>query len=314
MRRAQQPSARLLRTASDQAGVLTRQQVQGDGITRHALARLSKGWTRVADGIYLTGEASWEAAAWAGLLRGGEGAVLSGAASAYLHGILRDAPSELEVWVPAQRDDIVVDQYHVRFRRGARSARGQLRRSSVEEAVLDLANRSDEDSTVAALTAALAGGKSVPSKMVAGLDARVRTRHAALIRDLCDSASDGIESALEWRFHHRVLVPHGLPIPERQVKKAAGRADTLYADELLIVELDGMRDHRDWSKDMMRDNEHAITEGLLTLRYGWGAVLDSACAVARQVGAALAARGWAGVVGACARCRKAGSSEGSSRD
>ena len=303
MRRAQQPSARLLRTAADQAGVVTTQQVRGDGISRHALARLGRNWSRVADGIYLTKGASWEAAAWAGLLRGGDGAVLSGAASAYLHGILRDAPSELEVWAPAQRDDIVVGTYRVRFRRGARSARGHLRRSSAEEAVLDLANRSDEDSTVAALTAALAGGKSVPSKMLAELDDRVRTRHAALIRELCGMASDGIESALEWRFQHRVLVPHGLPIPERQVKRAAGRADTLFRDELLIVELDGIRDHRDWSKDMMRDNEHAIREGLLTLRYGWGAVLGSACAVARQVGAALTARGWTGRVGECGRFR-----------
>lgn len=313
MRRAQQLSPGLIRVAADQAGALTAQQVLGDGVTRHGLARLSRGWTRVADGLYITRDATWETAAWSGLLRGGVSATLSGAASAYLHGVLRDAPSELEVWAPAHRDDITVGAYQVRFRRGLRTPRGHFRRSCVEEAILDLANRSDEDSTVAALTAALARGKSVPSKIVAALDARSRTRHSALIRELCGSAADGIESALEWRFHRRVLVPHGLPIPERQVKKAAGRTDTLYVEESIIVELDGMRDHRDWSKDMMRDNEHAISEDLLTLRYGWGAVVQSACTVARQVGAALAARGWTGTVGACARCPAEEPSVGSSR-
>ena len=168
--------------------------------------------------------------------------------------------------------------------------------------MLDLANASDEDGAVAALTAALAAGKSVPDKVVAELDRRGRTRHSLLIRQLCSAAASGIDSALEWRFHQRVLEPHGLPVPERQVRKAAGRVDTLYRLEALVVELDGVRDHRDWSKDMMRDNEHAITDGLLTLRYGWGAVAQSACAVARQVGTALAARGWTGSVGVCARC------------
>ena len=33
-----------------------------------------------------------------------------------------------------------------------------------------------------------------------------------------------------------------------------------------------MRDHTQWSKDMFRDNAHAVHLGLLTLRYGGDAV------------------------------------------
>ena len=57
-----------------------------------------------------------------------------------------------------------------------------------------------------------------------------------------------------------------------------GRVDGIYDDEGIIVELDGMRDHTDWSKDMWRDNEHALQLGAVTLRYGWWALELTPCA------------------------------------
>lgn len=68
------------------------------------------------------------------------------------------------------------------------------------------------------------------------------------------------------------------------------------------MELDGMRDHTNWSKDMWRDNEHALRLGAVTLRYGWWAVETSPCAVAAQLAAALSARGWTGTVSRCRAC------------
>jgi hypothetical protein len=66
------------------------------------------------------------------------------------------------------------------------------------------------------------------------------------------------------------------------------------------VELDGRRfhpgEHRDL--DVARDN-HAAATGASTLRYGWADVTRQPCAVAAQVHAALAERGYAGPLTPC---------------
>ncbi len=276
-------------------------QLAAGGITRHGLARLSRDWRRVGEGIYLTGAVTWEAVAWAGLLRGGAGAVLGAAAAANAHGLLRDPPRVLHVWAPTCHGDLAVDHLRVRFRRGRRTGRGRPPRTSVEVSLLDLADVSEENATVAAMASALADHKTRPERILTELGGRVRTRHSRVIRGLCEESSKGIESALEWRFHRRVLMRHGLPIPERQARTNEGRVDGLYREQRLIVELDGMRDHSDWSKDMMRDNRHAI-DGLVTLRYGWHAVEGSTCAVAAQVAEALALQGGRAGLRRCPEC------------
>lgn len=304
MRRAQNLTPRLQRLAAEQAGILTTHQLMAGGITRHGIARLSSGWRRMADGVHLIGPATWESAAWAGLLRGGEDAVIGADGAAYLHGILRDAPSTIHIWAPVRRSALDVGGVQVAFKRGRRSGLGLLRRASVEVAVADMAAHSDEDATVAVVAGALAAGKTTPTRMLDQLGARAATRHSAIIRQLCSAGGEGIESALEWRFQQRVLRPHGLPLPERQVRIRTGRIDTMYREQSLLIELDGLRDHSNWSKDMFRDNEHLLVDGLATLRYGWHAVTGSACGVAQQVADALALRGWRGALRRCRRCQE----------
>jgi len=53
---------------------------------------------------------------------------------------------------------------------------------------------------------------------------------------------------------------------------------------------------------MWRDNQAAL-DALLTFRYGSTDICGRPCAVAVQVGGALAGRGWDGVPTRCARCR-----------
>ena len=80
--------------------------------------------------------------------------------------------------------------------------------------------------------------------------------------------------------------------------------DVLYDEYGLVVELDGRLGHEGLGRfrDMWRDNQAAL-EALLTLRYGSIDVCGRPCAVAAQVGAALADRGWNGVLTRCSRCR-----------
>ena len=78
----------------------------------------------------------------------------------------------------------------------------------------------------------------------------------------------------------------------------------LYDEYDLVVELDGRLGHEGLGRfrDMWRDNQAAL-EALLTLRYGSTDICGRPCAVAVQVGAALAARGWDGILTRCDRCR-----------
>ena len=301
MHHAQAVTPALRRLAAAQAGVLTTRQLEAHGITRHGLARLARDWQRVGNGLYLTGPAAWESAAWAGLLRGGSSAVLGAEGAAYLHGAMRDAPGVLRVWARHRHDDLTVGEFQVRFLRGVRTGRGHLPRTTLEESLLDISDHSTEDEAVAAVTGALALGRTTGPRLLAELDGRHRVRHSATLRLLCSAAARGIESALEWRFQQRVLTPHRLPVPDRQVQRSAGRVDVLYDRESLVIELDGMRDHSVWSKDMMRDNEHLLVDGLITLRYGWYAVERASCEVALQVAQALRSRGWPGPAATCRR-------------
>ena len=223
-------------------------------------------------------------------------------AAAHLHDAVRDAPSRIAVWTEARRDGFTVGQWTVVYRRGTRKGMGSPPRTSVEASLVDLARVSSEDATVAAVARALAQGRTLPARILTALATRQRTRHSAVIKELCSYAGQGIESALEWRFQSQVLLPHGLPVPEKQVRTVVGRSDALYRDARLAVELDGMRDHTEWSKDMARDNERLVAEDTVTLRYGWQAVTLDACAVAAQLADALGARRWEGQRLDCPKC------------
>ncbi|MHA6523997.1 hypothetical protein [Tessaracoccus sp. G1721] len=288
--------------AGRQEGVLTTAQLIDGGLSRAVVRRMAREWVNPADGLHLTSGATWLAAAHAGLLRGGSGSVLGEDAAAHLHDAVRDAPSRIAVWTEARRDGFTVGEWTVVYRRGTRNGIGSPPRTSVATSLVDLARVSSEDATIAAVARALAQNRTTTTRILAALAARQRTRHSAVIKELCGFAGNGIESALEWRFQSQVLLPHGLPVPEKQVRSVVGRGDALFRDALLAVELDGIRDHTECFKDMARDNARLIAEGTATLRYGWQSVTLEACAVAAQLADALTARGWDGERLACPRC------------
>ena len=70
------------------------------------------------------------------------------------------------------------------------------------------------------------------------------------------------------------------------------------------LELDGLRDHHDGSRDWYRDNAHAIHSGEITLRYGWNSSTWMSCQTAQQVEDGLSVNGWEGAARPCgAGCR-----------
>src|SRR6476620_10340506 len=86
------------RLAFEQAGVVTREQAIGHGLGLSAIRRLNgEGWTRLAQGVYLTSTppATWLSLAWAGVLIGGDAARLGGLAAASLHGLVEVQPPQI---------------------------------------------------------------------------------------------------------------------------------------------------------------------------------------------------------------------------
>lgn len=289
---------------SAQHGVITAAQLVDCGLTRRVIARMARDWERPSSGIFITRPPVWHTAVKAGLLRGGADAVVGAQAAAHLHRVVRDEPGTVMIWVKERRGDFTVGPWQVRFRRGARRGAGDPPRTDIHPTLLDLAVSADELEVVSAVTRAFADRRATPSRLLKLLDKRKKLRHSAVIRELCQASSGGIESALEWLFTRDVLRAHRLPEPQRQLQTDEGRVDLAY-DCGLFVELDGMRDHADWSKDMFRDNSHALRLGVTTMRYGFGAAAGRACAAAAQLDAALAARGVRTGFRRCRRCRAA---------
>lgn len=279
-----------------QAGVISHAQLRTSGLGDAAIRRITGPWTRLVRGLYLTTEPTWNTAVWAGVLHGGATGAAGGATAAHLHGAVRDAPRRVTIWSTSPKESFAVGPWEVELRRAYRPRHGTPWRTGLEPALLDMANRSGEMETIAAVSRALAQGLTTSAPIHRQMNDRRGVRHSAVIRHLCQTA--GIESVLEWLFLRDVIHAHGLPEPERQRLTDAGRVDNWYDQYSLLVELDGLRDHTDGSRDMFRDNHHVLTQRR-TLRYGFHAVARERCRAASQVADGLRLGGWTGTMSGC---------------
>lgn len=299
------PSDALLQLARKQAGVLTRQQLKSADAPTGAHRRWIDDWTRMWPGIYCMHEPAWESWCRAALLRTGDSGVITGAAAGFLHGFVDQQPKLITIYhpsvegLPPMGDADVT----VRIRRGVRAGRGDLRRTSVEEALMDLARESTEAETISAVARAIAQELTVPSRVLDALSRRARMRHRTVLEQVCSAAGTGVQSVLEWYFMERVIRAHGLPEPDRQLSLVEGtRSDGYWTAHGLAVELDGKLGHEEEPfRDMHRDNRLAI-RGDVTVRYGWHDSIVGACAASKNVAAALSALGWEGERRCCRDC------------
>jgi very-short-patch-repair endonuclease len=108
---------------------------------------------------------------------------------------------------------------------------------------------------------------------------------------LVDPALPPSDSALADAFR-AFLATYDLPAPEFERQWHGFRVDALYADQQLIVEFDGRRDHGEFDRfeqDRRRD-ALALELGFVTLRVTWRRLRDEPQELARQLRAILAAR------------------------
>lgn len=297
--------------AEAQFGVLARAQCLGLGMTSDAIKWMlhSRRWQRVHYGVYAThvGPLGWRAHVSAALLYCGEGAVASHHTAARLQGLVDQDPDDIEVLIPANRRVIRPSQVEVATCAdvaGRTAPSGWPSRTTVEDTVLDLAERGDADNAIAWLSKACQRRRTTTARLASALDKRTRHRWRELLVDALSDVADGVESVLEYRYVRRVERPHGLPEARRQRVVLTGgrrrRTDNDYEPFGVVVELDGRLGHEGEGvfRDRTRDNVTTVS-GKVSLRFGWADVDAQACEVAQDVAILLWSRGWRGKLKRC---------------
>lgn len=289
-----------------QHGAITLRQARTCGLSHQQFRRIRRHWTQLSRALYVAGEVTWLAFAWACLLRAGDGAALGGSAACHVHGVVTRAPQQITVLTPLQKVALEHGPLRARFRRVPCRPIGEPPRSRLEDALLEHASEASRFDLIEAVTRALAERRTTPERLRRSLAARARQAQRALLMELIAHSEDGIHSVLEWQFHVAVATPHRLAGLRRQVRiNGKGRVDVLFEEYALVVELDG-REFHDAERDARRDNEHALRAGLTTLRFTWRQVIHEACEVARVVDEALRVRGWRGSITVCGACTPRG--------
>ena len=306
--RALKPLAQL------QAGVVTREQASGHGVSPRVVSRLiAEGhWRRLERGVFLTAdvEPSLTARAWAGTLMGGDDARVGWLAAARLHGLADEDPSLVTVLVPhEQRPAQRPGWEFVRERPGIRSRSvGAPPRTTVEDTVLDLCTTARPEDVVGWVTLAVERRRTTAKRLRRAVAGRCRHPRRELLEGLLADVAVGVRSPLELAYLRDVERAHGLSaLVTRQLPSRDHKAvrDVWYTEFGVVVELDGRLGHTELGRfrDMYRDNEASL-DGLLTLRFGAGDLHGEPCRVAAKVARALHQRGWPGLPTRCRRCQR----------
>lgn len=307
--------------AEQQHGAVSRRQLLDLGLSRDQVRWLvgSGRFQPLLLGVYatFTGPVPWRTRLAAALLYAGPGAVIGGRTALRLHGVL-DRPAEdgpsgqeaIEVCIPRDRRVVAADGLVIRTRRGLAAQAQDVPwppRLRVEEAVLDVVARAeDEDQAIALVLAAVQRRRTTPQRLRAALDRRTRMPRRSLLREVLTDASRGVHSLLERRYLRDVEQAHGLPRADRQHRSDTDSGpryrDLRYRRERVVVELDGEIAHpQDARQRDAARNRGIVADGDVPLAYGWAEVAGSPCTTAAEVAAVLRARGWTGTPHPCGR-------------
>ena len=298
--------------AGCQAGVLTRAQLLGMGLSRRCVERMSRSWTRLARGVYLVtsaaAEPSWPARVWTGVLLGGDGARAGGLTAAALDGLAGwDEVDAVTILVPSRKVGPHPGFTFIREQPGLRlpSPMREPARTRIEDTALDLCAAGRPADAVTWLTRACQRRLTTAQRLHRRAAERGGLRHHSLIMEILQDVQAGATSHLEYRALHDVLRPHHLPIPRLQHRTGSGHriADAAVIAYRVLIEFDGRTGHVEEGafRDRRRDNAHTL-DGWVTLRFGWADVTADPCGVAAEIARLLTLRGWPGPFSPCPNC------------
>jgi very-short-patch-repair endonuclease len=248
-------------------GVVTRAGLLAAGITLAQIrVRIARGsLIRVHPGVYRVGHVapSVEATYMAAVLACGPGALLMGAAAAYLYGLLKGDPPAPVVMTRTERDIEGIETHRTRSKDRGTTWRG-IPLTTVPRTLMDLARSMPEKELAVACHHAQVRFGIRPSQ-VRGKARRILEGHIPVTL-----------SVLEDRFLE-LLREHELPRPQTN-RRTRGRTyvDCRWPDRHLTVELDGYRYHHTrhaWENDRRRERE-AHARGDEHRRYTYGDVFE----------------------------------------
>jgi hypothetical protein len=302
----------------DQAGVVSRRQVIGLGLTPTDINRnlRRRHWALVHPGVYVahTGPLTWHQRAWAGVLFSWPAALSHDSAVRAGDGPGRRGRDESTIHVAVDRQRSLVAPPGVRLHR--MNGFGQRVRWNLgppriryEDAVLDIAADSGSDLDALGILADACGSRrTTAGRLVTTLGHRRRIARRDWLDSVLRDIAEGTCSVLEHGYLTRVERPHGLPRGRRQKPAVSTRGrifrDVDYEKYSLIVELDGSAFHEsvaDRDRDLDRDLDAAV-ERRETVRIGYGQVFDRGCSTAWRIGSILLDRGWRGSPTNCRLC------------
>jgi hypothetical protein len=237
----------------EQQGVFTHAQARECGVSRGLLrAHLdARRWQCVGRGIIVAHNGAIDdvTTMWTALLGCGPGALISHHSAGFLQQLVDTVPLEVHVTVPAVRKINARPGVSIHRTRNplTRAVGLRLPQTSVEDAVLDLADQTARpDRVIALVVAAIAKRKTTAARMEAALQNRSHARWRELLRDILGD-SDGVESVLEFRYRRDVERAHGLPASRSQAVIVVGgveqRRDDVSDEWRVVVELDGRLGH-----------------------------------------------------------------------
>lgn len=290
----------LNRLAARQHGLFTRRQATELGLSAKQIeggARSGR-WHRVHRGVYrMAGAPVTELQSVLGaVLAAGAGAMASHRSAAWLWGLTDDV--RLEVTGRLQRfPGGGVTVHRVRGDRPRAVLRRGVPSTDPLRTVVDLAGTGDEALVHQALDRGIGNGlfSAAAVEAALGRQARQGLPGVTLLRASLDRRLDGegertsnLESAMD-----RLIVRHGLPVPERQhrLEGTRYRLDYAWPGARLAVEVDGYDSHsalEAFRHDRQRQNA-VVLAGWTVLRFSWHDVRQRPVQVAAEVKRALAA-------------------------
>jgi Protein of unknown function (DUF559) len=245
----------IARLAKQQYGVVSRRQLLSLGLTRDAITRRIKldRLHRLHAGVYAVGhrcmsrEGRWMAA----VLAGGAGAVLSHRSAAVLWGLRKNAPDRVEITTPHSTRSLgSLERHRSHLPNDEITSRHGIPVTTVSRTLFDLAAVvSPAEFERATREAEFLRLPERPS-LHELLDRYPRRRGTRAVRETLDRLArlprGSTRSPLEDRFL-RFAERAQLPMPETNAIVQTGshtyRADCLWQEQRLVVELDGHQAH-----------------------------------------------------------------------
>lgn len=276
--------------AAKQGGHITRAQL----LAAHVDPRTIKRWVasakliRVHRGVYAVGHLQSNPinAAHAALLAGGDRCALAGPCALVLWEVWRRWPRQLELVTAGdvRPPGLVVHRSTTLRHRDIKLVQG-LRVTSPARTMLDVAPRLAPARLARAVNDLRLRGLLSIEQLRDVIERNPRNPGVTLLRPHLEFAQgEPTRSVLEDRFL-ALLRRHGLPTPQINVHVAGYRVDAYFAQQRLIVELDGWAAHRSrhrFVEDRRQDLAILTRTGITTVRLPSGDVSDAIVPRLRQ--------------------------------